>query len=93
MGKEKYWRWKSTVVDFSKLPTWENHKPEDEWGSYSLLIDLVFRELPLPHSDTEIHLWYNGGYSCEYNEALYYAIKIGLAEWVEEPEEEDTLVN
>ena len=87
MNESKYWRWKSTKIDFAKLPHGDSLKQEDMYSSYTSLVDMVFIKLPLPFSDTEIHCWYNGGFSCEYNEALYYAIKIGLAEWVEDEEE------
>ena len=81
--EEKLWRWKSTKIDFSKLPHGDNLKPEDMYSTYTSLVDLIFIKLPLPYDDWEIHTWYQGGFSCQYNEALFYAIKIGLAEWVE----------
>lgn len=77
--EKKYWRWTTTVIDFAKLPQ------EKIYGSrYRTKEDEIFRYLPLPTSTTEIHEWYNGGWSCEYNCALHYAIEYGLAEWVED---------
>ena len=73
-NKYLYWRWKSTIIDFSKMPN-ENLK------------EYIFRYLPLP--DVEIHRWYNGGWSSEYNDALQYAKDYGLIEFIEEEEEEE----
>ena len=76
-NKYLYWRWKSTIIDFSKIP--------DEYpnGYYNpSKKDYIFRYLPLP--DEEIHRWYNGGWSSEYNEALRYAEELGLIEWLED---------
>lgn len=75
-NKSKYWMWKTTLIDFAKLPK-ENVK-----GHYYTKADYIFKYLPLP--DTEWHEWYNGGRSSEYNEALRYAEELGLIEWVEE---------
>ena len=73
--KYLYWRRKSTIIDFSKIPN-ENLK------------EYIFRYLPLP--DVEIHRWYNGGQSSEYNDALYYAKEYGLIEFtdIEDPEDD-----
>ena len=85
--EKKYWRWKTTVIDFSKLPHGDNLQQEDMYSTYTSLLDMAFIKLPLPYDDCEIHTWYPGGFSCEYNMALFYVIKIGLAEWVVEVDE------
>lgn len=73
-----YWRWKSTVIDFSKIPD-EYPYGRFNWSKK----EMIFRYLPLP--DDEEREWVNGRYSSEYNEALKYAIEYGLAEeWEEE---------
>lgn len=87
--EERFWRWKTTKVDFSKLPHGDDLKREDMYSSFTSMVDMVFRMLPLPFEDTDIHCWYNGGYSCEYNKALFYAVKIGLVEWVEDDDGSD----
>ena len=72
------WRWKSTVIDFSKLP---DECPDGRFNGSKK--DRIFRYLPLP--DDEEREWINGCYSSEYNEALRYAIEYGLVEeWEEE---------
>ena len=73
-NKYLYWRWKSTIIDFSKILN-ENLK------------NYIFRYLPLP--DVEIHRWYNGGWSSEYNEALFSAKEYGLIEFIDIEEEEE----
>lgn len=74
--KKKYRMWKSTCIDFEKL------SKEKVRGQYYTKVDYIFYYLPLP--DTEWHEWYNGGWSSEYNEALYYAEELGLIEWLNE---------
>lgn len=75
-----YWRWKSTIIDFSKIP---DEYPNGRFNGSKK--DRIFQYLPLP--DGEEHEWRNGWYSSEYNEALRYAVEYGLAEWIEEEEE------
>ena len=74
MEKEEIkWKWKSTIIDFSKI--------SDEladYGNYITKKYMVFHYLGTP--DNKIHEWYNGGYSCEYNSALKYAKQLGLVE-------------
>lgn len=75
MNKEKIikWKWKNTIIDFNAI--------SDEladYGNYLTKKDMVFHYLGTP--DNEIHEWYNGGYSCEYNSALTYAKQLGLVE-------------
>ena len=74
MKKEEIkWKWKSTIIDFSKI--------SDEladYGNYITKKYMVFHYLGTP--DNKIHEWYNGGYSCEYNSALKYAKQLGLVE-------------
>ena len=74
MEKEEIkWKWKSTIIDFSKI--------SDEladYGNYITKKHMVFHYLGTP--DNKIHEWYNGGYSCEYNSALKYAKQLGLVE-------------
>ena len=77
-----YWRWKSTVIDFSKIPD------EYPYGTISWSKkQYIFKYLPLPNE--EIHEWYNGGWSSEYNDALFYAEEYGLIDWWNEEEDED----
>lgn len=74
MNKEvRYWKWKSTIIDFNAISDEELdyafHPKKKEW---------VFRYLGIP--DNDIHEWYNGGFSSEYNRALKYAKELGLVE-------------
>lgn len=79
--KKYYWMWKTTTIDFSKIP---DEHPD---GCYQpSKKDYIFRYLPLP--DEELHEWYNGGWSSEYNDALYYAREYGLIKFVDEDEED-----
>jgi hypothetical protein len=74
MSKEKYyWKWKNTIIDFKTISD-----EKDEYSKYITKKDLVFRYLGTP--DEDIHEWYNGGYSSEYNTALRYAKELGLVE-------------
>lgn len=71
--KKTYWKWKSTIVDF------DNIKDEKaDFGDYLTKKQMIFHYLGCP--DDEIHEWYNGGWSCEYNSALSYAKEYGLVE-------------
>lgn len=71
--KIKYWKWKSTIIDF------DNIKDEKaDFGDYWTKKEMVFHYLGCP--DDKIHEWYNGGWSCEYNFALEYAKELGLVE-------------
>lgn len=74
MNKEvRYWKWKSTIIDFNAISDepldYAFHPKKKEW---------VFRYLGIP--DNDIHEWYNGGFSSEYNSALKYAKELGLVE-------------
>ena len=74
MNKEvRYWKWKSTIIDFNAISDepldYAFHPKKKEW---------VFRYLGIP--DNDIHEWYNGGFSSEYNSALKYAEELGLIE-------------
>lgn len=74
MSEEKYyWKWKNTIIDFNTISD-----EKDEYIKYMTKKDLVFRYLGTP--DEDIHEWYNGGYSSEYNTALRYAKELGLVE-------------
>ena len=74
MNKEiRYWKWKSTIIDFNTI----SDEPVD-YDDYTKKKDLVFRYLGIP--DNDIHEWYNGGFSSEYNRALKYAEELGLIE-------------
>lgn len=74
MNKETtLWRWKSMIIDFSTLSNEVN-----DYGGYILKKDMIFSYLGTP--DEEIHEWYNGKYSSEYNEAFRYAKQLGLIE-------------
>lgn len=70
------WRWKSTVIDFSKLP---DEYPDGRFGESTK--DLIFHCLPLP--DGEEREWVDGRQGPDFDEALRYAIGYGLAEWIE----------
>lgn len=80
--EKKYWHWKTTIINFAELPKEKSH-----WSDYITKVDMIFKYLPLPTSIYEIHEWYNGGWSSEYNEALHYAIELGLVEWEIEVDE------
>lgn len=74
MNKEvRYWKWKSTIIDFNAI----SDEPID-YASYPKKKEWVFRYLGIP--DNDIHEWYNGGFSSEYNHALKYAKELGLVE-------------
>ena len=71
--KVTYWKWKSTIIDF------DNIKDEKaDFGDYLTKKEMIFSYLGCP--DDDIHEWYNGGWSCEYNYALSYAKEYGLVE-------------
>ena len=75
-----YWRWKSTIIDFSKIPD------EYPYGTINpSKKEYIFKYLPLPNE--EIHRWYNGGWSSEYNEALFSAEEYGLIEFIDMEDE------
>lgn len=69
----KYWKWKSTIIDFNAI----SDEPID-YADYPKKKEWVFRYLGIP--DNDIHEWYNGGFSSEYNRALKYAKELGLVE-------------
>ena len=74
MSEEKYyWKWKNTIIDFNTISD-----EKDEYSKYMTKKDIVFQYLGTP--DENIHEWYNGGYSSEYNTALRYAKELGLVE-------------
>ena len=74
MNKEvRYWKWKSTIIDFNAI----SDEPID-YADYPKKKEWVFRYLGIP--DNDIHEWYNGGFSSEYNRALKYAKELGLVE-------------
>ena len=74
MSEEKYyWKWKNTIIDFNNISD-----EKDEYSKYMTKKDIVFHYLGTP--DEDIHEWYNGGYSSEYNTALRYAKELGLVE-------------
>ena len=75
-GKKKYWKWKSTTIDFAKL---SNEKVR---GQNYTKLDYIFHYLPVP--DNKYNKRING-----YDEdALKYAEELGLIEWVDEEEDE-----
>lgn len=81
-NKYLYWRWKSTTIDFSKIPD------EYPFGIINCSKkEYIFKYLPLP--DKEINIWYDGGWSTEYNCALQYAEEYGLIEFIDIEEEDD----
>jgi hypothetical protein len=67
----KKWKWKSTIIDFDNI---SNEKDKFNFVKK----DWVFKYLGIP--DKDIHEWYNGRFSCEYNDALIYAKELGLVE-------------
>ena len=69
----RYWKWKSTIIDFNAI----SDEPID-YADYPKKKEWVFRYLGIP--DNDIHEWYNGGFSSEYNRALKYAKELGLVE-------------
>lgn len=71
--KKYYWKWKNTIIDFNTISD-----EKDEYSKYMTKKDIVFHYLGTP--DEDIHEWYNGGYSSEYNTALRYAKELGLVE-------------
>ena len=74
MSEEKYyWKWKNTIIDFNNISD-----EKDEYSKYMTKKDIVFHYLGTP--DDDIHEWYNGGWSSEYNTALRYAKELGLVE-------------
>lgn len=74
MNKEvRYWKWKSTIIDFNAISD-----EELDYANYPKKKEWVFRYLGIP--DNDIHEWYNGGFSSEYNSALKYAEELGLIE-------------
>lgn len=75
MNKEKivYWKWKNTIIDFDTISN-----ETIDYNEYITKKDYIFHYLGTP--DRQIHEWYNGGFSSEYNNALRYAKQLGLAE-------------
>jgi hypothetical protein len=74
MNREiEYWKWKSTIIDFDNISD-EKISSND----YITKKDWVFRYLGIP--DKDVHEWYSGGFSCEYNQALIYAKELDLVE-------------
>jgi hypothetical protein len=71
--EKKYWKWKSTIIDFDNIK-----EEKADFGDYWTKKDMIFHYLGCP--DDKIHEWYNGGWSCEYNYALSYAKEYGLVE-------------
>lgn len=72
MDKE-YWQWKNTIIDFNAISD-----EKIDCNNFITKKDYVFRYLGIP--DNEMHEWYSGGFSSEYNEALRYAKQLGLVE-------------
>lgn len=73
MNDKKYWKWKSTIIDFNNIKD-----EKADFGDYWTKKEMIFHYLGCP--DDKIHEWYNGGWSCEYNSALSYAKEYGLVE-------------
>ena len=72
MDKE-YWQWKNTIIDFNAISD-----EKIDCNNFITKKDYVFRYLGIP--DNEMHEWYSGCFSSEYNEALRYAKQLGLVE-------------
>lgn len=82
MNKEiEYWKWKNTIIDFKNISD-----EKIDCNNWHTKKDWVFYYLGCP--DEEIHEWYNGGFSSEYNRALEYAKELGLVEDYRDYEEE-----
>lgn len=79
--KIEYWKWKNTIIDFKNISD-----EKIDYDNYHTKKDWVFYYLGCP--DEEIHEWYNGGFSSEYNTALRYAKELGLVEDYRDYEEE-----
>ena len=75
MDKEEivYWKWKNTIIDFDAISN-----ETIDYNGYVTKKDYIFYYLGTP--DRQIHKWYNGGFSSEYNSALIYARQLGLVE-------------
>lgn len=72
MNKETvYWKWKNTIIDFDVISN-----ETIDYDEYITKKDYIFHYLGTP--DKQIHEWYNGGFSSEYNSALRYAKQLGL---------------
>lgn len=72
MNKETvYWKWKNTIIDFDVISN-----ETIDYNEYITKKDYIFHYLGTP--DKQIHEWYNGGFSSEYNSALRYAKQLGL---------------
>lgn len=72
MNKETvYWKWKNTIIDFDVISN-----ETIDYNEYITKKDYIFHYLGTP--DRQIHEWYNGGFSSEYNSALRYARQLGL---------------
>lgn len=72
MNKETvYWKWKNTIIDFDVISN-----ETIDYNEYITKKDYIFHYLGVP--DKQIHEWYNGGFSSEYNSALRYAKQLGL---------------
>ena len=69
-----YWVWKNTIIDFDNI----TDEKADYGFEYMSKKDYVFHFLGCP--DKGIHEWYNGGWSCEYNQAIKYAKELDLIE-------------
>lgn len=68
-----YWKWKNTIIDFDVISN-----ETIDYNEYITKKDYIFHYLGTP--DRQIHEWYNGGFSSEYNSALRYARQLGLVE-------------
>lgn len=72
MNKETvYWKWKNTIIDFDAISN-----ETIDYNKYITKKYYIFHYLGTP--DKQIHEWYNGGFSSEYNSALRYAKQLGL---------------
>lgn len=72
MNKETvYWKWKNTIIDFDVISN-----ETIDYNEYITKKDYIFHYLGTP--DKQIHEWYNGGFSSEYNSALRYAKQLGF---------------
>ncbi len=72
-----YWKWKSMIIDFSKLS-----KEKIEYDYWTTKVDWVLYYLGIP--DDKEHHWENGEYSSEYDKALEYAQQLDLVEKIDD---------
>jgi hypothetical protein len=89
-----YWEWCKFTIDFreyqdfkSEYNNWdwpEETSYKDKYNGNGYKLQYGIRYLGLPKINDGINEWYNGGWSSEYNQALWYLIELGFIRKVEE---------